>query len=229
MSISVTRRVISRNFQITIVKLEHRKGINLSLQDVKSEKNSNPTAEETHSSQRLLLRYSVPFFFPRVRKPRKRTMAQSKNRLVLAIKRHSLSLSFCIRERKICNARCTVVKHLSRLDRQRFEHNVFSPAFADITQGNLARTCSEYIPLHVKISILYTRPACPLSSPVISSISPATRRQKAAKWRASGVEVKTAWHYRSPVLLIKFVKGKKSASGIDSPSIFQFHFLTLTV
>lgn len=38
-----------------------------------------------------------------VRKPRKRTMAQSKNRLVLAIKRHALS----IHERKTWSTRCT--------------------------------------------------------------------------------------------------------------------------
>lgn len=38
-----------------------------------------------------------------VRKPRKRTMAQSKNRLMLAIKRHALS----IHERKTWSTRCT--------------------------------------------------------------------------------------------------------------------------
>lgn len=109
-----------------------------------------------------------------VRKPRKRTMAQSKNRLVLAIKRHALS----IHERKTWSTRCTWSRETfvqARLER--FEHNVFSPAFADITQGNLARTCGKYIPLlsYTRKSVYYIQPFLPL---FISSISSGIRRGK---------------------------------------------------
>lgn len=46
-----------------------------------------------------------------------------------------------------------------------FEHNVFSPAFADITQGNLARTCGEYIPLRTRENqyIIHTARVSPFS------------------------------------------------------------------
>lgn len=67
-------------------------------------KRTIPTEAKEKHWNRPRLPFFLPFFFPRVRKPRKRTMAQSKNRLVLAIKRHALS----IHERKIRSARCTV-------------------------------------------------------------------------------------------------------------------------
>lgn len=135
---------------------------NLSLKDVnpssplpRSRKNNGTRRQRKQLKRHRFFALCPVFPSKGVRKPRKRTMAQSKNRLVLAIKRHALS----IHERKTWSTRCTWSRETfvqARLER--FEHNVFSPAFADITQGNLARTCGKYPPpyVHAKISILYT-------------------------------------------------------------------------
>lgn len=154
---------------------------NLSLKDVnpssplpRSRKNNGTRRQRKRLKRHRFFALCPVFPSKGVRKPRKRTMAQSKNRLVLAIKRHALS----IHERKTWSTRCTWSRETfvqARLER--FEHNVFSPAFADITQGNLARTCGKYIPLltYTRKSVYYIQPFLP---PFISSTSPGIRRGK---------------------------------------------------
>lgn len=70
-------------------------------------------------------------------------MAQSKNKSWARDKAaNALSASV-----KTSYARCTTVKNLSS-EGNNVSNNIFSSAFADITQGNLARTWGEYILPH---------------------------------------------------------------------------------
>lgn len=83
-------------------------------------------------------------------------MAQSKNRLVLAIKRHALS----IHERKTWSARCTRSRETfvqARLER--FEHNCIFPRICRYNSRKSGTDVRQIYPLlsvHAKISILCT-------------------------------------------------------------------------